>query len=308
MMQSRTVHKLPAREFVKHRNGRGRPREVEILSTGPGPYPVTVVIPTLDADRGGYFGQLLKQIQGQTLKPLEIIVVKGDTRQGRAINIGAALSRGRMLATMDDDTRLLAKDALERLHDALAARPDVGMAGGVNAIPDDAPPLVKKAMAQIPRRSTPPVDKVTDSDLAEHPLLMMKKEAFFAVGGENEVLPRGLDPYLRREFRSAGWRVVVVPGAAYAHLPPESLSRLVSQFYRNGRQAAFVNRNYPRWVLETPAGHGTDFSARVPLPLRVPRYAWRMGRAALTGKWLLLLTQAAYALGFARGWVTPGGE
>jgi GT2 family glycosyltransferase len=177
--------------------------------------------------------------------------------------------------------------------------PDIGMAGGMNIIPRDAPPFVKRVMREIPRRSTPPVDVITDSDMAEHGLLIMRKEVFKEVGGENELMPRGLDPYLREQFRRAGYRIVVVPGAVYSHMPPATLSKLVKQFYHNGRQAAFVNRNYPQWVIETPAAHGR-FKARMPLPLRILRFPVRLLAALITAKPIWFLCSAAYALGFAQ--------
>jgi len=84
----------------------------------------------------------------------------------------------------------------------------------------------------------------------------MRTAEFKQVGEENELIPRGLDPYLWMEFRKQGKRVVVVPGVVYHHLPPERLSRLLRQFYRNGIQAAFTNRHYPEWAIETPSRHG----------------------------------------------------
>jgi hypothetical protein len=51
---------------------------------------LSVIIPTLDANRSGYFLKLLTQISYQDFQQFEIIVVRGDPRQGRAINIAAS--------------------------------------------------------------------------------------------------------------------------------------------------------------------------------------------------------------------------
>jgi glycosyl transferase family 2 len=265
---------------------------------------LSVVIPTSDAHRGGYFRNLLVQIGRQDFRDFEVIVVRGDPRQGRAINVGAALARGRYLLTLDDDTALPDPGTFKKLVAILESYPDIGMAGGNNVIPDDAGPLVRWAMRQIPRRSWEPVQAITDSDLAEHPCVMMRTAEFKAVGGENELVPRGLDPYLRQAFREAGRRVVVAPNVIYHHLPPNSWGGLLRQFFRNGRQAAFANRHYPEWVIETPSAHGS-FRPRVPFPLRVLRSPVRLLGALLTGKPVWFVCEMAYALGFAREWISP---
>jgi glycosyltransferase involved in cell wall biosynthesis len=262
---------------------------------------VSIIIPTFDAYRGGYFPQLLKQIGNQDLNDYEVIVVRGDPRQGRAINIGAALSEGKYLLTLDDDTSLPDLETFSKLVEVMEKHPEIGMAGGNNVIPKNVSPFIRRVMKQIPRRSWKPVQEITDSDLAEHPCLIMRAKEFKKVGGENELIPRGLDPYLREEFRKIGKRVVVVPGVIYHHLPPNNLSKLLRQFYRNGRQAAYVNRNYPQWVIETPSKHGS-FKNRLPLSLRIFRFPLRLMRALITIKHIWFLCEVAYALGFAYEW------
>ncbi|MCK4791505.1 MAG: hypothetical protein KAV87_47675, partial [Desulfobacteraceae bacterium] len=198
---------------------------------------------------------------------------------------------------LDDDTSLPDPETFSKLVAVMEAHLEIGIAGGNNVIPPDASPFVRRVMQQIPRRSWEPVSKITDSDLAEHPCLIMRTEEFKAVGGENELIPRGLDPYLREEFRKLDKRVVVAPGIIYHHLPPDNLDKLLRQFSRNGRQAAFVNRNYPQWVIETPIVHGS-FRAEMPLPLRLLRFPIRLLYALTTGKPIWFLCEVAYALGF----------
>jgi cellulose synthase/poly-beta-1,6-N-acetylglucosamine synthase-like glycosyltransferase len=259
---------------------------------------LSVVIPTADAYRDGYFLSLLDQIGCQKFRNYELIVVRGDSRQGRAINVGAALAAGKYILTLDDDTSLPDPDTFHKLVAIMETHPEIGIAGGNNVIPDNAGSFVRRAMKEIPRRSWAPVHDIIDSDLAEHPCMIMRTEEFKAIGGENELLPRGLDPYLREEFRKIGQRVVLVPEVIYHHLPPDSLSKLLRQFHRNGRQAAFVNRNYPQWVIETPAHHGS-FKNYLPLPLRFLRFPIRLFKALITGKPIWFLSEVAYALGFA---------
>lgn len=268
-------------------SGRGTPR-------------LTVVIPTRDGVRHGHLRRLIAQIGRQEFTDFELIVVKGDPRQGRAINIGAELARGEYLLILDDDTALPHPLAFSRLVAAMDADPQIGIAGGSNVLPDRAPALVKRAMREIPRRCWPPVAQITDSDLAEHPCMMLRTGEFKALGGENELLPRGLDPYLRQQYRRAGKRVVIVPGVIYHHLPPLGLVRLWRQFFRNGRQAAYVNRRFPQWVIETPETHG-PFAERVDWWERIRRFPRRWLGAVAAGKPVWFLCQSAYSLGFAAG-------
>jgi glycosyltransferase involved in cell wall biosynthesis len=295
------------RPFVRYGSGEASPGQYWHYGPSDLPILLSVIIPTLDADRGGYLLRLLDQIERQDLPGFELIVIKGDRRQGRAINVGAAVARGAYLLTVDDDTALPDPRTFAKLVAAMEANPEIGLAGGNNVIPVDASPLTRSVMRQVPRRSWKPVPTLTDSDLAEHPCLMMRRADFMAVGGENELIPRGLDPYLREEFRKSGKRVVVVPGVMYHHLPPGHLGALLRQFFRNGRQSAFLNRKYPQWAIETPDAHG-PFPARVSFRSRILRFPVRLGRALVTGKAIWFLCETAYAFGFIREWFSCGGS
>ena len=258
---------------------------------------LSVIIPTSDAYREGIFPQLLDQISAQTLKNYELIVIKGDSRQGRAINIGAALALGKYLLTLDDDTSLTDALTFEKLVRIMETQPQIGIAGGNNVIPENANRFVRRVMQELPRRSWKPVLEITDSDLAEHPCMIMRAENFKAVGGENEMIPRGLDPYLREQFRLHGKRVVAVPGIIYHHMPPDNLAKLLRQFYRNGRHAAYVNRYYPEWIIETPTNHG-DFEVRKPFIIRFLRFPFRLVCSLIRRKHILFFCEVAYISGF----------
>jgi GT2 family glycosyltransferase len=286
------------RPFVKHLNPRHSTGKVWKYTPKNTRVKISVVIPTLDANRDGIFIKLLNQINQQTFKSFETIIIKGDLRQGRAINIGAAISQADYLVTLDDDTSLPDPEAFNHLAAVLDSYPEIGIAGGNNIIPQDANTFVKRVMKEIPRRSWEPVQSITDSDLAEHPCMMMRTLEFKRIGGENELMQRGLDPYLREEYRKIGKRVVVVPKVIYHHLPPANLKKLLRQFFRNGRQAAYTNRNYPQWVIETPKAHG-PFKSHATMLKRTLRFPMRLMKALITGKPIWFLCDFCYALGFA---------
>ncbi len=291
------------RPFVRHPHKEASPGKVWRHSSDDGDISLSVVIPTSDAHRGGYLLKLLSQIECQDLSGFELIVVRGDSRQGRAINIGAALAQGIYLLTMDDDTSLPDLKTFSKLAAVMEAHPEIGIAGGNNVIPSDASTFVRRAMREIPRRSWTPVKEITDSDLAEHPCMIMRTAEFKSIGGENELIPRGLDPYLRQAFRDAGFRIVLVPGVIYHHLPPDGWRKLLKQFFRNGRQAAYANRYYPHWVIETPGKHGA-FVLRIPLWQRILRYPLRLLSALATGHWVWLISQIFYGAGSLFFWIT----
>ena len=293
---------LPAakvkRWFVKNANSEVSPGTVWHYTPDNASPKISVIIPTIDANRGGNFLKLLAQVDSQDIEDIEVIVVRGDPRQGRAINTGAALARGKYILTLDDDTSLPDRMTFSKLVAVMESHPDIGIAGGNNAVPADASLFVRRVMQELPRRSWDPVQEITDSDLAEHPCMIMSAEGFKSVGGENELIPRGLDPYLRQQFRNLHKRVVVVPGVIYHHLPPDNFGKLLLQFYRNGRQAAYTHRNFPQWMIETPQRHG-QFKVKQSFFFRIVRFPMRLLSALIIGKPIWFLCEVFYALGFA---------
>ena len=134
------------RSFVKHANPEASPGNVWNCVTDNTPIKLSVIIPTIDANRGGYFLQLLSQIGYQDFKGFEVIVICGDPRQGRTINIGAALALGRYILTLDDDTSLPDPMTFGKLVAVMEKHPEIGIAGGNNVIPKDASHFVRHLM------------------------------------------------------------------------------------------------------------------------------------------------------------------
>jgi glycosyltransferase involved in cell wall biosynthesis len=293
------------RGFVRHFKPGPVPRIRVIGANGQGSLPkVSVIIPSGDGTRAEHLTRLLRQLDEQPFRLLEVIVVEGDRRQGRAINTGAAIARGGLLITMDDDTQLGDPLVIEKLVAAFEADPTIGIAGVSNLVPDGAPPIVRRAMRELPRRSSPPVQCVIDSDMAEHPCLAIRRDLFQRIGGEHEVIPRGLDPYLRREVRRLGQRVVVIPDAWIHHLLPSSLRAILRQYFRNGVGAAYVRKFHREYVIEQAEQHGRAVGPHTSLGSHALRYMGRFVRAVLSVRWIYLGTLITYAMGYAWGLVT----
>jgi cellulose synthase/poly-beta-1,6-N-acetylglucosamine synthase-like glycosyltransferase len=297
------------RKFVRHANTNSRASLTRAYgrNASPGcPPRVSIVVPTADGVRYGYLPALLEQLKQQSLQDFEVLVAQGDSRQGRAINVAAAVAQGTFLLTFDDDTRLGTPHLIERLVAAVEADPHIGMAGCANLVPPDASWLVRHIMLEVPRRSSPLVSAITDSDMAEHPCLVMRRELFYQVGGEHEIVPRGLDPYLRREFRAAGYRVVVVPDVWIHHLPPPTPGKVLRQFFRNGSMSALVSRQFPDLALDNALRHGEASIRSRPGWFRTVRHGCRMAAALITFRWVYLTTSLAYGLGVVSDSLTRG--
>lgn len=260
---------------------------------------VSIIVPTLDRHRRGLLDRLLRDLHEQTFARFEVLLVIGDARQGRAINRGVREARGDIVVTMDDDTEIRTPNLLENLVRTLTEDPSLGMVGASTVVSEGAGWFQRTACLQIPRRFFPVVDRVTDSDMVQHPCLAMRRETFLAIGGEDEDLIRGLDPVLRHKVRQAGLRVVIAPDSPISHPLPDRLTDVLRMYYRNGRGSAFAQKHYPERIYSLSDGYcGNQFRAKVPFLRRVASYPWRLVRSVLRLHWIRLGTELAYGLGF----------
>ncbi len=296
-------NKTIPRPFVRHPNDDSE-GTIEIWRSEDAENPmVSIIIPTVDKTRDGYLPDLLSQIENQTFRNWEIILVIKDSRQGRAINCGVALASGKYIATFDDDTKLGSDDLLEKMVDHMERHPEFGMAGVANIPPEDATWFVRKVMEQLPRRTSPIVQTIVESDMAEHPCAIFPRKVFMEIGGENELIPRGLDPYLRSEIRKAGYKVVVLPNLYIHHLPPANFKKFCKQFFRNGKMAAYVNKFYPEFVVELTTGHEKDVREKRSIFHRIFSYIYRILKTIVTFKIFYLLSLIVYLGGYIVGYL-----
>lgn len=262
---------------------------------------VSVIVPSLDGHRGGAVPRLLSSVDRQTYTDHEVLVVKGVSPQGRAINQGADRARGEVLLILDDDSELADSGVFQSLMDTLDADPAIGMAGASIVVSPDAAPFQRRAARQFPRFQTPVVDAIIDSDLACHGCCAIPKAVFDAVGREREDILRGLDPDLRVRLRGAGYRVVLAPNARIYHPMPPGWRALVRIFFRNGFGSAYAQRFHPETVYETHESlHEAGFQPRTSLAYRIARFPLRLARALGKGHLMRFVAYASYAAGY--GW------
>ena len=260
---------------------------------------VTIVIPSLDGNRGGKLAALLRSLKCQTFQDFEVRLMLNDPRQGRAINAAVREGRGDIIVTMDDDTELGHAKILENLVRALDEDPTIGIAGASTIPGPSATGFQRRACKQIPRRYFPVVDRTVESDMVQHPCLAMHRSVFEEVGGEDEELIRGLDPLLRHKVRRAGYRVVIVPFTWVSHPLPERLWKIVRMYFRNGRGSAFACRLFPDRIYELNDGRpGAGFAAQRPLWYRALRFPVRMAASMARGHLVKLSAEAGYLCGY----------
>ena len=276
------------------------------METSPPKTPrLSVIIPSWDGHRDGCVPRLLESVGRQSFADFEVIVIKGVSPQGKAINQGAAQARGEVLMILDDDSLLTDDDVFARIIQTLDDDEKIGMAGASIVIFPDSNDFQKKAALQFPRFHTPVVDTVTDSDLACHGCCAIPRRIFDDVGGEREDLLRGLDPDLRVRIREAGYRVVLAPQARIYHPLPSDWTKLLRIFFRNGFGSAYAYKFQRASVFEThEVLHDEAFQPRTTLIYRLGRYPLRLLKALGEGQFMRFGAYCSYALGYGWGVMT----
>lgn len=265
-----------------------------------------VIIPVLTLEGNPYLEGLLKALGEQSVRPKEVHLVVGDRRQGRAINFGVSKATSDIVSTLDDDSFIDDVDLFKKLLASLKSDESLGLIGAACEIPDWASSFQKKAMKEIPRRWFPTQGKTMDSDMVQHPCLMIKKDLFESINGEDEELIRGLDPVLRKKVRDAGKRVAIVESTWVYHLLPDGFLKLLKMYYRNGRGSGYASRYFPERVLELTDGYDSgEFVEKRPFYFRVFRRLWGMLGYLMRGKFIVLGTDLAYSLGVCREKFVP---
>lgn len=205
---------------------------------------VSVIIPTR-GDRKESLAKLQRQLQEQTIPPLEVIVVSGEDSPGKARNRGAEQAYGEWLLFLDDDASLDGHGTLEALCDVFRTEKDVGLVGAAIGVPPDAGLFARKYARQFPRSAVLPPDRCEDSDLATTLCCMISADCFRRIGGFREDLAAGEDPEWRDRIRREGKRVVLAPGVRVFHPPPENLTAALKRSYWYGIGDAQIRKKIP---------------------------------------------------------------
>lgn len=260
-------------------------------------FQVAVVIPSGDSSRDDSLVGLMADLERQTVRPVQIEVVRGVSPNGKARNVGVERTQAEYLLFLDDDVRLGSDDVIEKLLKALG-EPGVGLSGTSQLLPPTSSSFQRRCAAEVSRSQSPVVEVLTDSDMVTTQCCATRREVLAQVGGFHDRILRGVDPELRHRYRQSGFRIAVAPQAWHYHPMPANWRALWHMAYRNGYSSAFAQKNFPETVLYNPEGHVDRFEARPPF---VRRLLGRIGGAAqalLSGRPYGLLYDLAYAYGF----------
>lgn len=276
-------------------------RPVEIYSLSP-VVKASVVIPHFYSARESNMEALLTAIAAQSLKEIEIILIHGISPQGKAINMGVRQAKGEHLIIMDDDSRMGHERVFENLINLLKANPDVGMAGASVILPETGNKFQIMASKQFPRYKMPIVDQMLESDFPGHPCAAFPKKVFIEAGLEREDIYRGLDPDLRERIRKTGHKVVLAPQTWIYHPMPDSFSKFVWTFFRNGYGSAYLFSVHPELNYDTDESlESKTFVAKRPFLYRLLRYPVRLLQSLVTFQWLRFTGYSVYVLGYLAG-------
>lgn len=264
---------------------------------------VSVIIPSLDGYREGNLPRLLDQIEAQTFKDLEVILIKGIRPNGKARNIGAKKAKGEIIVCIDDDVTLGNEKVIEILVKCLEQDRTVGLIGASNRLPENSSRFQRRCAKEIPRSSTQIFNKVADGDFVDHKCLALYKELYFKIGMENENLVRGTDPDLRLRIREAGYRVALAPLCWIYHPMPKNLVKFVKMYFRNGAGSAWVFTHFPEFAIHDAEDHLTPFKPKTTFTYRIMWSFWEMFKALVTFKFFYFIARISYAFGYLMGYV-----
>ncbi len=266
---------------------------------------VSVVIPSWDGYRKGALPRLLKELEEQTLKDKEVIVIKGVFPQGKSINQGAKKAKGKFLVVMDDDSSLGNRKVLENMIKVLEKDRKAGMVGASITLPPNASRFQRWLISQFPRFSVPVVKKPIPSDMACHGCCAFPMKVFWEIGGEREELIRGLDPDLRHRLREKGYRIYLAPDSPVYHPLPSDIFQLLRLFFRNGKGSAYAQKFFPHLVYETDEKiKEENFVEQRGIFFRLIRFPLRLIHALIYCEFLRFLSYLSYGVGFLWGWVS----
>ncbi|MDI6733704.1 MAG: hypothetical protein QME51_07950 [Planctomycetota bacterium] len=302
---------------------------------------VSVIIPSLDGYRGGNVPKLIEALNNQTFQDFELLVVTGEKPCARAHNVGVQSAKGEIIVFFDDDITLGNEKVIENLISPLRTtehrtpntehRP-IGITGASTLLPPDANRFQRRCAKEFTRFEFSIVREITETDMATHVAMAIKKDVYIKVGQENENLIFGDDPDLRHRVRQAplealypispemdnrcfnrrfpslltgqaGYKIVVVPSTWIYHPPPHNLSVFLRMSFQRGIGAAHDFWHYPHLIYETPPADTKTFVPQRPFLYRVVRFIIHNLDALINIKLIFVSVRIAYGLGYIMGMV-----
>lgn len=259
---------------------------------------ISVIIPSLKNHSN--LKPLLSDISAQSIKNIDIQIVKGVSPNGKARNIGAGKAAGNIFIFLDDDVRLGHSKVFENLISPLKEQ-NIGLTGTSQQIPPDSSWFQKKCAIELDRTEYKIVDVLTESDMVTTQCCAISAKVFYQLGGFNDKIIRGVDPEFRYRLRQKGYKIVIVPKSWHYHPMPENLRKLIKIQFRNGYSSAFVFRFWPDLLIETPNNDDTEFVAKQSVLYRTVRFIKETMVSLIRFKIFVFIANISYRTGHIYG-------
>ncbi len=275
---------------------------------------ISIIIPSWT----GEITRLRESIARQTLKNIELQVVRGVSPAARARNVGASRAKGDILLFIDDDAYLGSAITIETLVKLLETNLSIAISGSSKLVPPAATSFQKAVARQVPRMIYPvePVDLESNPPLEGYgytavttTCCAVRREVFEQVGGFDETLLTGEDTEFFYRVRRNGYRLFIAGNCWVYHDPPSGISILLRKSFKYGIGHALEARKNPQRgmaVLPLDRWYGKLFLAALPLALPVAffvHYYFDQERKLVFGfRPLKTLSTYATLCGYGYGW------
>jgi succinoglycan biosynthesis protein ExoA len=252
---------------------------------------VSVVVPCLN--EAAHIERLLRGVQAQHYRPLEVVVVDGGSTDGTpdivrnfarqhlelsctilsapgatiaaAMNAGIRAARGRIIVRLDAHA-CPEPDYVARLVHTLRTW-GAGVAGGRWEIEPGAPSVVARAIALAVQHPLGAGDAVYRTGRGATrprpvdtvPFGCFEKATWAEVGGFAEALATNEDYEFNYRVRQTGRTIVLHPGAVSVYVARSTLGALARQYFRYGWWKAEMLKHHPRslrWRQALPLAFG----------------------------------------------------
>lgn len=213
---------------------------------------VSVIICSLDGNRGGNVSNLLNELAKQSYPEFEVLVVQGFSPCSRAHNKGVSDATGEILVFFDDDIQIGSDTVIENLVKAIATTKNIGIVGASRLIPNTSNWFQKRCTMELFREDSPIVTELTKSDMVTHAGMSIKKSLYNEIGGEKEELLRNDDVYLRYMVREKGYITAIVPNTWVFHPPPRNIIAFIRGHFNNGIANAHDYKYFPEYIYNSP--------------------------------------------------------